>query len=139
MFFDEKSAILNITHNVDLFLRNFRAESSVRYLWVDAICLNQADNDEKSIQVGLIRDIYRQARRVLVWLGDALPEDDIQLVFSFLKQLTGIKYGIKYLAISKQTIENLSKDVFKHSGITKVQRSKLDCSMVTIYIMVILL
>jgi len=103
---------------VDSFLRHFREESSVRYLWVDAICLNQADNDEKSIQVGLMGDIYRQARRILIWLGDASPEDDVQLVFAFLKRLT----GIKYIAISKKAIENLNKDVFKHSDITKVQR-----------------
>ena len=115
---DEKSAFLNITHNVDSFLRHFREESSVRYLWVDAICLNQVDNDEKSIQVSLMGDIYRQARRILLWLGDASPEDDVQLVFAFLKRLT----GIKYIAISKKAIENLNKDVFKHSDITKVQR-----------------
>ena len=114
---DEKSAFLNITHNVDSFLRHFRAESSVRYLWVDAICLNQVDNDEKSIQVSLMGDIYRQARRILLWLGDASPEDDVQLVFAFLKRLT----SIKCIAISKEAIENLSKDVFKYSDITKVQ------------------
>ncbi|EDO00031.1 hypothetical protein SS1G_02890 [Sclerotinia sclerotiorum 1980 UF-70] len=115
---DKKSAFMNITHSVDSLLRHFRTESSARYLWVDAICLNQADNDEKSIQVSLMGDIYRQARRILVWLDDASPEDDIQLVFAFLKRLT----SIKCIAISKETIENLNKDVFKHSNITKVQK-----------------
>jgi hypothetical protein len=43
---------------------------SVRTLWVDAVCVNQEDNDEKMQQVSQIRDIYMSARRVLVWLGE---------------------------------------------------------------------
>src|ERR1700712_2257370 len=37
-------------------------------LWVDAICINQNDLDEKSHQVQLMGDIYRQASIVLSWL-----------------------------------------------------------------------
>lgn len=38
-------------------------------LWADALCINQNDNDEKSHQVGMMRDIYRGAEEVVVWLG----------------------------------------------------------------------
>jgi hypothetical protein len=38
-------------------------------LWIDAICINQADNREKSQQVMLMADIYRNARTVQIWLG----------------------------------------------------------------------
>lgn len=40
-----------------------------RVLWVDMVCVNQADLDERSRQVARMRDIYRRARRVVVWLG----------------------------------------------------------------------
>ncbi|KAH7120724.1 hypothetical protein EDB81DRAFT_233400 [Dactylonectria macrodidyma] len=40
-------------------------------LWIDQICINQADNGEKSEQVGLIGSIYLGAKQVLVWLGHA--------------------------------------------------------------------
>ncbi|KAH7420175.1 heterokaryon incompatibility protein-domain-containing protein [Cadophora sp. MPI-SDFR-AT-0126] len=64
------TARLAITPNVDSLLRYMRKKKDSRRLWIDAICLNQADNDEKRIQVGLMGDIYRQARKVHVWLGD---------------------------------------------------------------------
>lgn len=114
---DNRSAFLNITHNVDSLLRHFRAKSSPRYLWIDAICLNQADDEEKSIQVGLMADIYRQARRVLIWLGDASPDNEVQLVFTFLKRLT----CIKHISISEMIIQDLIEDIFKHSELTKIQ------------------
>lgn len=42
-----------------------------RKLWVDAICINQMDNAEKSHQVVLMRDIYSHANKVLAWIGTA--------------------------------------------------------------------
>lgn len=40
------------------------------YLWVDSICINQEDTSERNSQVQLMRDVFADARRVLVWLGD---------------------------------------------------------------------
>ncbi|PNP60666.1 hypothetical protein FNYG_14603 [Fusarium nygamai] len=38
-------------------------------LWADALCINQDDLAEKSVQVRLMRRIYQQADSVLIWLG----------------------------------------------------------------------
>ncbi|KLU86289.1 hypothetical protein MAPG_05305, partial [Magnaporthiopsis poae ATCC 64411] len=38
--------------------------------WIDAICINQSDVDEKNTQLGLMEHIYSRARSVLVWLGE---------------------------------------------------------------------
>ncbi|KAK2730428.1 ankyrin and het domain-containing protein [Colletotrichum kahawae] len=48
-------------------------------LWIDALCINQADLDERASQVRLMRSIFRGAKRVLAWLGppDGLTEDAI--------------------------------------------------------------
>jgi len=62
---------LKITLRMDSLLRHLRKETTVRRLWIDAICLNQADNEEKSVQVQLMGEIYSQARKVHIWLGDA--------------------------------------------------------------------
>jgi hypothetical protein len=45
-----------------------RAEED-RWLWADAICINQEEDEEKSYQVPLMEDIYSRARRVFSWLG----------------------------------------------------------------------
>ncbi|KAG4436129.1 hypothetical protein IFR05_008408 [Cadophora sp. M221] len=68
----EENARLAITPNVDSLLRHLRKTSKPRRLWVDAICLNQTDHIEKRVQVGLMGEIYRQATKVHVWLGDSL-------------------------------------------------------------------
>ena len=60
---------LNVTTNLLSALQHFRQPDSVRLLCIDAICINQASNEERSQQVQLMRDIYRQAREVPVWLG----------------------------------------------------------------------
>ncbi|KAI6383309.1 hypothetical protein MCOR25_000229 [Pyricularia grisea] len=38
-------------------------------LWVDALCINQADLTERSAQVLRMKDIYSAAEEVLIWLG----------------------------------------------------------------------
>lgn len=37
-------------------------------LWVDAICINQRDEVEKSVQVNMMGDIFKRAEKVVVWL-----------------------------------------------------------------------
>ncbi|RDW69991.1 hypothetical protein BP5796_08388 [Coleophoma crateriformis] len=37
--------------------------------WVDAICINQNDSAEKPSQLKLMGDIYKEATKVIVWLG----------------------------------------------------------------------
>ena len=44
-------------------------EDTPPLLWADQICINQSDEKERAHQVGLMRDIYYHAARVLVWLG----------------------------------------------------------------------
>lgn len=47
-----------------------------QYLWVDAICINQNDKQERKIQVRAMDQIYRDALLVSVWLGlPPIPDD----------------------------------------------------------------
>lgn len=50
-------------------LFHLRAATTVRQLWVDTLCINQADAEERSQQVLLMGDLYKRAERVVVWLG----------------------------------------------------------------------
>lgn len=54
-------------------LRRFRRTDSVRYLWADALCINQADDVEKSYQVANMFTIFHKAWAVLAWLGEEGP------------------------------------------------------------------
>jgi hypothetical protein len=50
-------------------LRRLRPRDSTRIIWVDAVCINQQDDAEKSHQVPLMGRIYSLAKKVVVWLG----------------------------------------------------------------------
>ena len=38
-------------------------------IWTDAVCINQSDLDERSSQVSMMCDIYKDARNCQIWLG----------------------------------------------------------------------
>jgi hypothetical protein len=61
---------LRIGNNLRKALLNLRNLKDPRVLWVDAICINQEDDDERSAQVAIMGDIYRQAKRTVIWLRD---------------------------------------------------------------------
>jgi hypothetical protein len=63
------NTLVPVRRNLDRALRHFRRKDQERELWIDALCINQVDDVEKSWQVKLMADIYRRAQRVLVWLG----------------------------------------------------------------------
>jgi hypothetical protein len=67
---------LPVTLNLHKALTRLRHPYIERIIWVDAICINQENNDEKEKQIKFMAKIYSQAGRVLVWLGDAADNSD---------------------------------------------------------------
>jgi hypothetical protein len=55
--------------NIWHFLHQLREEQHDGLLWVDAICINQDDVEERSQQVAIMGQIYSGAEDVKVWLG----------------------------------------------------------------------
>jgi hypothetical protein len=62
-----------ISDNLSQALRALR-QAEPRYLWVDAMCINQADDKEKSEQVSNILQIFERAATVIGWLGCSLEK-----------------------------------------------------------------
>ncbi|KAF2093351.1 HET-domain-containing protein, partial [Rhizodiscina lignyota] len=58
-----------ITENLWKALFHIRDRQQAQTLWVDAICIDQSNDEEKSVQVPLMSFIYSRAKEVLVWLG----------------------------------------------------------------------
>ena len=78
---------ISVSQNLHSALQQLRLgssdeDASTRRLWVDAICINQSDNAEKSQQVMQMTEIYAGADRVLVWLGE--PDELSSLAFDTL-------------------------------------------------------
>lgn len=64
-------ATLLVSKHLDHALRQLRNPSETVRVWVDALCINQADIDERSKQVSLMKQIFSTAESVYIWLGMA--------------------------------------------------------------------
>jgi hypothetical protein len=53
-------------------------------MWIDAICTNQTDDEEKIVQIRSMNQIYRRASRMWIWLGIAEYQDYIPEALSTL-------------------------------------------------------
>ncbi|KAH8773781.1 heterokaryon incompatibility protein-domain-containing protein, partial [Diaporthe sp. PMI_573] len=60
---------LPITPNCAAALRRLRSGHQIQTFWIDSICIDQASTNEKSHQVGLMRDIFSRATSVTIFLG----------------------------------------------------------------------
>jgi hypothetical protein len=65
---------MTVSRNLDLALRALRYPTEPRTLWIDAICINQQSNRERSKQVSLMRKIYSLAQKTIIWLGEGNGE-----------------------------------------------------------------
>ncbi|PQE12255.1 hypothetical protein CJF31_00000437 [Rutstroemia sp. NJR-2017a BVV2] len=68
--------LLQVTKNLYSALSHLRDRTFARIIWVDYICINQNDKEEKSRQINLMTRIYGEADRVIVYLGEAADNSD---------------------------------------------------------------
>ncbi|KAE9378736.1 HET-domain-containing protein [Stipitochalara longipes BDJ] len=61
--------VVEVGHNLEAALRQLRLRGHLR-IWIDALCINQSDNEERGLQIRNMRQIYSQALYVISWLGD---------------------------------------------------------------------
>ncbi|KAF8846783.1 hypothetical protein BDZ45DRAFT_539472, partial [Acephala macrosclerotiorum] len=61
---------VDITVNLQHALEAVLVDNSANHpIWVDAICINQADDAEKSEQVRMMHRIFARAETTLAWTG----------------------------------------------------------------------
>jgi hypothetical protein len=84
----QDGSVVHITKSLHDALRDLRqdyASGSRRSIWADAICINQDDLQERQQQVAMMGTIYRNATRVVTYIG---PEkDDSSLAIEFAQDL----------------------------------------------------
>jgi hypothetical protein len=81
-----------ITKNCHDALTSLVVNSKIRTIWVDAICIDQSDDAEKSGQIPLMSDIYGKAKRVHIWLGNGTEDSDY--AFDWLSDVSQDQTGL---------------------------------------------
>jgi hypothetical protein len=62
------------TRNCFAMLRWLRPPRGIRLLWIDAVCINQSDHQERDKQVAMMGRTYSNCTRTVLWLGgDLVP------------------------------------------------------------------
>jgi hypothetical protein len=72
---------LVVGENLWLALKQLRLGASRRTIWIDAICINQADTTERNHQVSQMSKIYSCVEQVLIWLGPGTGFSDQAMRF----------------------------------------------------------
>jgi len=66
---DYNQVRFSCTANLEIALRGVRREDVDLWLWVDALCINQGDREERAYQVSIMSEIFGKASGVVIWLG----------------------------------------------------------------------
>ncbi|KAF4627112.1 hypothetical protein G7Y89_g11039 [Cudoniella acicularis] len=70
---------LKVIKNLRNGLPHLIKQANTRFLWIDEICIDQKNDEEKALQIRLMREIYTKCQECLVWLGDRTLEADIAM------------------------------------------------------------
>jgi hypothetical protein len=96
MKYDFGSGPFHIPVNLKIALDHLAISYRDKWLWIDAICIDQQNNVEKAHQVSIMGRIFSQASAVVVWLGPSSSHlaDFKWMHWDFLDAL--FAYGKKY-------------------------------------------
>jgi hypothetical protein len=113
-------------HELDLTANCYEALWHIRKIfgrttiWVDSICINQDDDDEKISQLQLMEDIYSQAEAVYIWLGPGDDASDRAMGFLQKRASVGRRMPLAFLtararshAIEKKELSRFRWRVWK--------------------------
>ncbi|KAI0384962.1 HET-domain-containing protein [Hypomontagnella monticulosa] len=100
---------LPIAHNLFFALQQLRHATTKRYLWIDAVCINQNDIAERNTQIQHMLSIYQNAARVLVWLG--VESETSPLAMEAMRRLDEheVRKGVMYRVHELSCYEQLKK------------------------------
>jgi hypothetical protein len=92
--------VLFVTPNCLSALRHLRRARQERILWMDAICIDQSSILERNHQVQIMGDVYKFARKVLLWLGEGTP-DGHRLIRRVRRFAATLRYSEQYCSLRK--------------------------------------
>ncbi|XMA11456.1 hypothetical protein WAI453_004247 [Rhynchosporium graminicola] len=76
-----------VTVNLASALDHVRSQHKTVTFWADALCINQKDDVEKSAQVAMVGDVYREGTGTQIWLGE--ERDGSDLAMDLIAQMDG--------------------------------------------------
>lgn len=94
---------LSVPVNTVAALRRLRLLDRPRRIWIDAVCIDQQNVDERNHHVAMMREIYSNASENLIYLGEASSKttkaavDSLSAISAEIRGATYGRAGLGYL------------------------------------------
>jgi hypothetical protein len=89
--------VFKVTLSAWSALKALRYDDRPRVLWIDAICINQDNLEERTAQLKLLGTIYQKASSVRVWLGSVDDGDnDAVSILKSMASTQGVQDTFEY-------------------------------------------
>lgn len=118
------NVLFPIGPNLHAALSHLRNTQVSRYLWIDQICINQADMEEKVQQISIMGDIYVGSGSTVIWLGAGDAQSDLAMqLFPILVKL--IQYEEERSSTKSKDLAAKPADFSEWSGTLGIPIHKL--------------
>lgn len=97
---------LEVTRSLYGALAQLRYCDKSRYLYADALCINQPDIPERGYQVRQMRKIYEKAKRVLSWVGPGTQDNQEVAAVDSIRQISNFLF--QQLNVSTSDLRSMS-------------------------------
>lgn len=114
---------LFVRPNLEAVLRKLRRPHFNRRLWIDFLCINQADLAERGRQVACMFDVYAQSAQVILWLGEASASSG--MVMKYIRDLDAVAESKEYARFrNRQKVLNPRPHVLAHQSETPASQDE---------------
>ncbi|KAL2065597.1 hypothetical protein VTL71DRAFT_3267 [Oculimacula yallundae] len=108
-----------IRPNLHAALVELRYEDEERWLWVDAVCIDQENQVEKTSQVSRMNEIYSEATGICIWLGVGEPNpEDTEWTFNFIREILDLN-SLDDLVVNKENNHEQAKGWLAFVGLMR--------------------
>ncbi|KAI8720204.1 HET domain-containing protein [Fusarium sp. LHS14.1] len=104
---------LSVSLNLWNFLQNYHQTAGERVIWIDQICINQDDQDERVQQIGQMCAIYERASMDVFWIGE--PGEHTEDVMDMLESLNRLEMSHLASGHRRPGIDALLNPIYMHA------------------------
>jgi hypothetical protein len=106
---------LSVTSNLHDALQHIRDTNQSITLWIDAICINQIDTNERSQQVQMMKAIFSKADSVLAWIGPSSDHSGaaIEFISLFANPSVDANMLLEHAESEGAQLQNSVHDLFR--------------------------
>ncbi|KAM6516186.1 hypothetical protein FALCPG4_014377 [Fusarium falciforme] len=108
-----------ITKNCAAVLHKIRKPGGTRAIWIDSLCINQNDVNERSVQVSQMGKIFSGAQKVHIYIGNNIDDRTASNAFHVLSEIRNLSEFNTRLSVRKDR-EQAIKTLFAQTYFSRM-------------------